>query len=58
MPEALRNGRELRLEKRKEGTELVVRHELSERQVEAVLKGGLVNRMRERLKERESSGER
>jgi aconitate hydratase len=52
MPEALRTGRELRLENRTKGTELTVRHGLSERQVEVVLKGGLINWMRERLKER------
>jgi aconitate hydratase len=53
VPEALRDGRELRLENRTKGTELTVRHELSGRQVDVVLKGGLINRMRERLKERE-----
>jgi aconitate hydratase len=52
MPEALRTGRELRLENRTKDTELTVRHGLSERQVEVVLKGGLINWMRERLKER------
>ena len=52
MPEALRTGRELRLENRTKGTELTVQHELSERQVEVVLKGGLINWMRERLKGR------
>ncbi len=52
IPEALRTGRELRLENPTKGTDLTVRHELSERQVEVVLKGGLIKWMRERLKER------
>ncbi|MDQ3913453.1 MAG: aconitate hydratase, partial [Actinomycetota bacterium] len=49
LPEALQGGRELRLEIRPQGTELTVRHGLSERQVDVVLKGGLINWMRERL---------
>ncbi len=53
VPEALRDGRELRLENHTKDTELALRHELSERQVDVVLKGGLINRMRERLKEQE-----
>ena len=54
VPEALRNGRELRLENQTKGTELALRHELSERQVDVLLKGGLINWMRERLKEQEA----
>jgi aconitate hydratase len=49
IPEALRNGRELRLENRTKGTELTVRHGLSARQIDVLLKGGLINWMRERL---------
>ncbi|MDQ3966324.1 MAG: aconitate hydratase [Actinomycetota bacterium] len=52
VPEALRDRRELRLENRTKSTELAVRHELSARQVDVLLKGGLINWMRERLKER------
>ena len=50
MPEALQGGRELRLENRTRDTALTLRHELSERQVDVLLKGGLINWMRERLK--------
>jgi aconitate hydratase len=50
VPEALQGGRELRLENRTRDTELTLRHELSERQVDVLLKGGLINWMRERLK--------
>jgi aconitate hydratase len=53
VPEALRGGSELLLENRTRGTELTVRHGLSERQIEVLLKGGLINWMRERLIERE-----
>ena len=49
VPEALRNGRELRLENRTKGTKLTVRHGLSKRQVDVLLKGGLINWMRERV---------
>ncbi|MBD0357267.1 MAG: hypothetical protein ICV57_08860 [Rubrobacter sp.] len=45
----MQGGRELQLENRAQGTELTVRHGLSERQVDVVLKGGLINWMRERL---------
>jgi aconitate hydratase len=50
VPEALQGGRELRLENRTRDTELTLRYELSERQVDVLLKGGLINWMRERLK--------
>ena len=50
VPEALQGGRELRLENRTKDTELTLRHELSERQVDVLLKGGLINWKRERLK--------
>ncbi|MDQ3841186.1 MAG: aconitate hydratase [Actinomycetota bacterium] len=53
VPEALRDGRELRLENRTKGAELRLRHGLSERQIDVMLTGGLINWMRERLKERE-----
>jgi len=49
VPEALRNGRELRLENRTKGTKLTVWHGLSKRQVDVLLKGGLINWMRERV---------
>jgi aconitate hydratase len=49
VPDALRSGRELRLENHTKGAELTVRHGLSERQVDVMLKGGLINWMRERL---------
>ena len=44
-------GRELRLENRTKDIELTVRHGLSKRQVDVMLKGGLINWMRERLEE-------
>ena len=53
VPETLRSRRELTLESRNRGTELTVRHGLSDRQIEVLLKGGLINWMRERLVERE-----
>jgi predicted aconitate hydratase len=53
VPEALRDGRELRLENRTKGAGLRLRHGLSERQIDVMLTGGLINWMRERLKERE-----
>ena len=52
VPEALRNGSELTLENRTKGVELTVRHGLSDRQIEVLLQGGLINWMRERLEER------
>jgi aconitate hydratase len=51
VPEALRNGRELQLENSTKGARLTVHHELSNRQVDVLLKGGLINWMRERLRE-------
>src|SRR5215217_232282 len=51
--EALRDGRELRLENRTKGAGLRLRHGLPERQIDVMLTGGLINWMRERLKERE-----
>jgi aconitate hydratase len=51
VPEALQNGSELALENRTRGTELTVRHGLSDRQIEVLLKGGLINWMREHLRE-------
>lgn len=51
VPEALQNGSELTLENRTRGTELKVRHGLSDRPIEVFLKGGLINWMRERLEE-------
>jgi aconitate hydratase len=53
LPEALRDGRELLLENRTKGAELRLRHSLSERQIDVMLTGGLINWMRARLKERE-----
>ena len=53
VPEALRDGRELRLENRTKGAGLRLRHGLSERQIDVMLTGGLINWMRARLKERE-----
>jgi aconitate hydratase len=53
VPETLRGGSELRLENRTKGTETTVWHGLSDRQIEVLLKGGLINWMRERLIERE-----
>ncbi|MCA1715920.1 MAG: aconitate hydratase, partial [Actinobacteria bacterium] len=52
VPEALRNGSELTLQNRTKGVELTVRHGLSDRQIEVLLQGGLINWMRERLEER------
>ncbi len=49
VPDALRNGYELRLENRTKASELTLRHGLSKRQVDVMLKGGLINWMRERL---------
>ena len=49
VPEALRNGRELRLENRTKDSELTLRHGLSKRQIDVMLKGGLINWVRERL---------
>jgi aconitate hydratase len=50
IPEALRNGqRELRLENRTKGTELNTRHDLSERQVDVMLTGGLIKWVRQRI---------
>jgi aconitate hydratase len=51
VPEALHAGRELLLENRTKDIELTVRHGLSKRQVDVMLKGGLINWMRERLEE-------
>jgi aconitate hydratase len=51
VPEALRDGRKLWTENRTKGTDLALRHELSRRQVDVLLKGGLINWMREHLKE-------
>jgi aconitate hydratase len=53
VPEALQGGGEFTLENQTKGTELTVRHGLSGRQIEVLLKGGLINWMRERLEERE-----
>lgn len=53
VPEALIGGSELLLENRIRGTELTVQHGLSDRQIDVLLKGGLINWMRERLVERE-----
>ena len=53
VPEALQSGSEFTLENQTKGTELTVRHGLSGRQIEVLLKGGLINWMRERLEERE-----
>ena len=51
VPEALQNGSELTLENQTRDTELKVRHGLSDRQIEVLLKGGLINWTRERLEE-------
>lgn len=52
VPEALRSGcRELIIENRNKGTSLKIRHSLSERQVDIILKGGLIRWMRERIDE-------
>ena len=50
--EALRSGhRELIIENRTKGTRLKTRHKLSERQIDVILKGGLIRWMRERIDE-------
>ena len=50
VPQALRSGyRRLTIENRGKGAELEVRHSLSERQVEVMLKGGLIKWMRGRI---------
>ena len=51
VPEALREGNELKLENRTKGDQITLRHELSNRQIGVLLKGGLVNWMREQLQE-------
>jgi len=47
--EALRRGSELTLREPDAGREIAARHDLSPRQVEIVLEGGLINRVRERI---------
>ena len=55
--EALREGNELRLKNHTKDTQVVLRHELSDRQINVLLKGGLVNWMRDQLQENGGSVE-
>jgi aconitate hydratase len=57
VPEALREGNELRLKNHTKDTQVVLRHELSDRQINVLLKGGLVNWMRDQLQENGGSVE-